>query len=188
LTALEWRTTVVLIHKPLSSSNPLPTGAGAPVRSIVLGRRPDSVGTGVAFSPTPSAALRYWNLARQRYCRRLARYRHTLRVSADPVAKPAAHTGAESRGSRLSKPGAGERRTLRWRKTDSNPRSPPCGRGTVPRGRTGQSQKIVSLSWGTKGSRTFLPPPAISVSPWEFAIRGETGRQVRRRDGWRSGR
>ena len=36
LTALEWRTTVVLIHKPLSSSNPLPTGAGAPVRSIVL--------------------------------------------------------------------------------------------------------------------------------------------------------
>jgi hypothetical protein len=27
----------------------------------------------VAFSPTTSAALRYWNTARQRYCRRLAR-------------------------------------------------------------------------------------------------------------------
>ncbi len=26
----------------------------------------------MAFSPTPSAALRYWNMARQRYCRRLA--------------------------------------------------------------------------------------------------------------------
>ena len=51
------------------------------------------------ISPTPSAALRYWNMARQRYCRRLARHRHALRVSADPLAKPAAHTRAESRGS-----------------------------------------------------------------------------------------
>src|SRR5580704_14892782 len=29
-------------------------------------------------------------MARQRYCRRLTRYRNTLRVSADPLAKPAA--------------------------------------------------------------------------------------------------
>src|SRR5580693_4300410 len=35
-------------------------------------------------------------MARQRYCRRLTRYRNTLRVSADPVAKPAAQTRAES--------------------------------------------------------------------------------------------
>jgi hypothetical protein len=74
----------------------------------------------VAFSPTPSAALRYWNMARQRYCRRLVRYRNTLRVSADPVAKAAAHTRAESRGSRPSKPDARERQTLRWRGMDSN--------------------------------------------------------------------
>jgi hypothetical protein len=78
----------------------------------------------MAFLPTTLTALRYWNIARQRYCRRLARYRNTLRVSADPVAKPAAHTRAESRGSRPSKPDAGERRTLRWREMDSNPRSP----------------------------------------------------------------
>jgi hypothetical protein len=45
-----------------------------------------------------------------------ARYRNTLRVSADPVAKPTAHTRAESRGSRPSKADAGERRTLRWRR------------------------------------------------------------------------
>src|SRR6184192_3232547 len=62
-------------------------------------------------------------MARQRYCRRLARYRNTLRVSADPVAKPTAHTRAESRGSRPSKADAGERRTLRWREPDSNHRS-----------------------------------------------------------------
>ena len=74
----------------------------------------------MAFSPTTSAALRYWNMARQRYCRRLARYRNTLRVSADPVAKPAAHTRAESRGSRPSKADAGERRTVCWREVDSN--------------------------------------------------------------------
>src|ERR1700724_2210942 len=47
-----------------------------------------------------------------------------LRVSADPVAKPAVHTRAESRGSRPSKADAGERRTLRWREMDSNHRSP----------------------------------------------------------------
>src|SRR5882762_7138084 len=33
----------------------------------------DFVGTSLAFSPPTSAALRYWNMARQRYCRRLAR-------------------------------------------------------------------------------------------------------------------
>src|SRR6516165_7488748 len=70
-------------------------------------------------------------MARQRYCRRLARYRHTLRVSADPAAKPAAHTRAESRGSRLSKADAGERRTLRWREMDSNPRSPVREKGLL---------------------------------------------------------
>ena len=42
-------------------------------RTIALGEGTDFIGTGVAFSPTRSAALRYWNMARQRYCRRLAR-------------------------------------------------------------------------------------------------------------------
>src|SRR5260370_18854404 len=51
-------------------------------------------------------------MARQRYCRRLARYRNTLRVSADPVAKPAVHTRPESRSCRSSKGGAGERLAL----------------------------------------------------------------------------
>jgi hypothetical protein len=78
----------------------------------------------VAFSPTTSAALRYWNLAWQRYCRRLARYRNTWRVSAYPVAKPAGHTRAESRDCRPTKVDAGERLTLCWREMDSNPRSP----------------------------------------------------------------
>jgi predicted dithiol-disulfide oxidoreductase (DUF899 family) len=59
-------------------------------------------------------------MARQRYCRRLARYQNTVRVSADLVAKRAAHTRAESRGSRRSKGDAGERRTLCWREMDSN--------------------------------------------------------------------
>jgi hypothetical protein len=43
----------------------------------------------------------------------------TLRVSADPVAKPAALTRAESRGSRPSKTFAGERQTVCWREMDS---------------------------------------------------------------------
>jgi hypothetical protein len=65
-------------------------------RTIKPGEGSDFVGTSGAFPPTPSAALRYWNMARQRYCRRLLRYRNNLRVSADLVAKPAAHTRAES--------------------------------------------------------------------------------------------
>src|ERR1700719_4866567 len=50
-----------------------------------------------AIDPKLTPALRYWNMARQRYCPRLTRYRNPLRVSADPVAKPAAQTRAESR-------------------------------------------------------------------------------------------
>src|SRR5215471_4860241 len=63
-------------------------------------------------------------MARQRYCRRLARSCNTLRVSADRVAKPAAHSRAESRGSRPSKAARGEKRTHRWTKRDSNRLSP----------------------------------------------------------------
>ena len=37
-------------------------------------------------------------MARQSYCRRLAQHRHALRVSADPLAKPAAHTRAGKPG------------------------------------------------------------------------------------------
>jgi len=69
-----------------------------------------------------SPAPRYWNMARQRYCRRLARYRNTRSVSADPGAKPAAHTRAESRGFGPSKVDAAERQTLCWREQDSNHR------------------------------------------------------------------
>ena len=72
-------------------------------RTIELGEGPDFIGTGVAFSPTRSAALRYWNMARQRYCHRLARSRNTLRVSADPGAEPTAHSRAESPSSWASK-------------------------------------------------------------------------------------
>jgi hypothetical protein len=40
---------------------------------------------------------------------------NTLRVSADPAAKPGAHTRAESRRSRPTKVDPGERLTLCWR-------------------------------------------------------------------------
>ena len=64
---------------------------------------------------TTSASLRYWNSARQRYCRQLVRYRKNPSVSADPTAKPAAQTRAESRVLDLSKTTAGERQTVCWR-------------------------------------------------------------------------
>src|SRR5438270_830231 len=86
----------------------------------IKARRLGVVGISLAFSATTSTALRYWNMARQRYCRRLVQNPYTRRVSADPLAQPAAHTRAEGRGFRPTKESASERRTLRWREMDSN--------------------------------------------------------------------
>ena len=60
----------------------------------------------MAFSATTSTALRYWNMARQRYCRRLAQNPYTLRVSADPLvaagrAHPRGRPGFSTYGSEL---------------------------------------------------------------------------------------
>src|SRR6267378_2835601 len=70
----------------------------------------------------------------------------------DPVAKPAAHSRAESRGSRPPKAAPGERRTLRWREVDSNPRSLSLD------SRRGWSRKTPSLFTGGPAVRiTFAP-------------------------------
>jgi hypothetical protein len=116
-------------------------------------------------------------MARQRYCRRLLRYRNNLRVSADPVAKPAAHTRAESRGSPRTRAAWGERQTRRWRKPDSNHQS----RVTRARFQTASfpsadfsSQEIVGakrnlygqgrrVSFRGPGVRSRFPPP-LSLS------------------------
>src|SRR6266404_8876225 len=130
-------------------------------RTIKLGDHPDFIGIGVAFSPTPSAALRYWNMARQRYCRRLVRSCNTLRVSADPVAKPAARSRAESRGSRPSKAAPGERRTLRWREMDSNFRFPDAPSGRSAEAKTFSSDReFAPLAWR---DRDFEPPAPSRV-------------------------
>jgi hypothetical protein len=50
----------------------------------------------VAFSPTPSPAQRYWNMARQRHYHLLARCCRALRVSADRALLDPARTPAEN--------------------------------------------------------------------------------------------
>jgi hypothetical protein len=111
-------------------------------------------------SRRPSAAPRYWNMARQRYCRQLARYRNTLRVSADPVAKPTEHTRAESRGSRRSKANPAERRTVCWRETDLNPWSlaeSPLLAGEPKKASSGSS--TPRMRPGPQGDRGAKPSP-----------------------------
>jgi hypothetical protein len=61
-------------------------------------------------------AARYWNKARQRYWRTLARYCSILGVSADP----AAHTRAKGVVLDLQRRGFCETRTVRGSKPDSN--------------------------------------------------------------------
>ena len=78
------------------------------------------------------------------------------RVSTDPIAKPAAQTRAEKRGSRPSKAAAGERLTVCWREMDSNHRSPDkkepvfVAEGEL-RDRTGAAKKACFLC----GNRWF---------------------------------
>jgi len=67
-----------------------------------------------------------------------------LRVSADPVAKPAAHTRAESRGSGRFIADAGKRRTVCWREMDSNPRSP---RATMSSHLSARHRPTASRQW-----------------------------------------
>jgi hypothetical protein len=137
---------------PVSGDPRIRTARGE--TAIKRGEGSDFVGTIGAFPPTPSAALRYWNMARQRYCRRLLRYRNNLRVSADPVAKPAAHTRAESRGSPRTRAAWGERQTLRWREQDSNHRSRvtrpifQCRLWLVPRQPKSRSERAPTRSVG----------------------------------------
>jgi hypothetical protein len=83
-------------------------------------RRPTSLGPAWHSRRPHQRPLRYWNMARQRYCHRLLRYRNTLRVSADLAATAAALTRAESRGSPRPRAAWSERQTLRWRELDSN--------------------------------------------------------------------
>src|SRR6516165_10134763 len=114
-------------------------------------------------------------MARQRYCGRLARYRYTRSVSADPVAKPTAHSRAESRGSRPSTTAPGERRTLRWRETDSNFRSPeettfsrpPRSSFESPPSGRGDPAPV-----STRGKRAFRASPSASSADANNCERG----------------
>jgi hypothetical protein len=88
--------------------------AGERIRDKIAGSKrrarfsepdPNSKTTGIIKPPT-SPAVRYWNMARQRYYRPSARCCRVLRVSADRAARPGPHT----------------REKPRWREMDSNHR------------------------------------------------------------------
>src|SRR6266446_9448842 len=78
-----------------------------------------------------------------------------LRVSADPVAKPAAHTRAESRGTGPSKADAAERQTLCWRKPDSNHRF-----------RGGRARRLVCRFSSTPTFRLAENQPEATLKAW----------------------
>jgi len=107
--------------------------AAARQRRLIPSQR-DSIGH-MMRAQLPHRTQDFRNMARQRYCRRLARIGKPC-ASADRVAKPAAHTRAGSRGSRPSNADAAERLTLCWREQDSNPRSLRLLSAQVPAGMT----------------------------------------------------
>jgi hypothetical protein len=81
---------------------------------------------GLAFArirlikPSPSSTLRYWNLARQRYCRPSAPYDRATPVSPERATCSAPHTRAKSPAFRRRRGISRETRTVRWSKGDSN--------------------------------------------------------------------
>ena len=123
-----------------------------------------------------------------------------------PVAKPASHTRAESRGSRRSAVAAGERRTVRWSKPDSNSRSHPltrrlAGRQTARTRLTFPPSKFIAPveALAAEGRVCYGPRPGsaphqagASFSPCTSCdrrnaqlCRARRARPVPRRDGWR---
>src|SRR4029077_1004270 len=80
----------------------------------------------VSLSRPHPPAVRYWNMARQRYYRPWARCCRVLRVSADRAARPGPHTREKPRlldvGRQFPRE-TGSHLTLRWREPDSNHRS-----------------------------------------------------------------
>ena len=73
---------------------------------------------------TRSPALRYWNLAQQRHCRRSAPCRRAMPVSGDCAACHGPHTRGKRPGFRPRQANSRERRTVCWRELDSNSQSP----------------------------------------------------------------
>ena len=67
-------------------------------RTIKLGEPPDFSGTGVPFSPDAISGTAVLEYGATEILPPVGAILKLLRVSADPVAKPAAHTCAESRG------------------------------------------------------------------------------------------
>jgi hypothetical protein len=101
-----------------------------------------------------------------------------LGVSADPTVKPASHTRAESRGSRPSKGDAGERRTVRWREMDSNPRSPERATSVfkrpvrrIPPSSTRRNEgSPASASAAPQADRVFSSPITLMELPWPVRL------------------
>ena len=115
-------------------------------------------------------------MARQRYCPRLTRYRNTLRVSADPVAKPAAQTRAESRVLDLRKL-LRERDRLsaggRWIRTSGS-----WSRAVKPVMRDCLENRSESV--GEPKVRIHLPPAVslVRTGPGQPAARTTLGKNV----------
>src|ERR1700682_3704053 len=110
--------------------------------------------------------MRYWNMARQRYCCGLARCWRALRLSADRAenaARKRALFGAliEESGSHM---------TRRWREMDSNPRSPATGITSFETARGRLYRDLIALR---KASAVRWSRRETSSIPWPYTTRPE---------------
>jgi hypothetical protein len=118
----------------------------------------------VSLSRPHPPAVRYWNMARQRYYRPWARCCRVLRVSADRAARPGPHTREKPRlldvGRQFPRE-TGSHLTLRWREMDSNHRFPVRIKhkdGARRRGSAVSSSQPVTGCTGRKRDANSAPP------------------------------
>ena len=145
-------------------------------------RSPTSFGDACDFNPTTcrdcaSPEMRYWNMARQRYCRRLVRYWRALRLSADraenaarkPARKPGFLTHEDKVPRETDSPleGAGFEPSV--------PRESPVLSGSSPSGR---GPRVRRLTGGGGRIRTLGPPSERMYANTEIAAdREQWGRR-----------
>jgi len=113
-------------------------------------------------SAAASSRLRYWNLARQRYSRKLAPWHRAIPVSADRAACPAPHTRRKSQASRRSDANSardGLSAGGRWIRTSSS---------WSRDGQTAMRHGTLENGSGSVGEpkvRIHLPPAASHANP-----------------------
>jgi hypothetical protein len=166
-------------------SNPSPSSAES-VANSTYGRasnNPSSLGgPGSAIVADHINGIAVLEYARQRYCRRLVCCSRTPASLCRPCREPSRAHPRGKPGFLTPKRKSRERQTLRWRKMDSNPRSPVAGRGQAARNQifrttTGAEAYVRRNKAADRLMRRAPDQPSRNLPPPPFLFRHRRARR-----------